>query len=100
MDHQVEIDKLATGPRKTLLKCRQITNIVTFNATTLKKEMKAFELTHLAEKYELDVMCTQEHTIQHDDINIKYQNMAKGWMLVTSSATKTQYNATMLLSTK
>ena len=92
---QVEIDKLATGPKSKLLKCRQITNIVTFNTRTLRDIIKPNELAYLAEKYEIDVMCIQEHRIYHDDVNIKYHDIGKGWVLVTSSATKAENNATI-----
>ena len=81
MENQVGFDKLATGPNDEirLLKCRQISKIATFNVRTLKHTMKLSELTYLVEKYEIDVICVQEHRIYHDDINIKYQEVSKGW---------------------
>ena len=93
MEHQVEVDKHATGAR--LLKCKRNLNFSTMNIRTLNGESKFGELTHLSEKYGIDVTCIQEHKIYHPGENVKYHNMGNGWSLVTSSVEKAYNNATI-----
>ena len=39
--------------------------------------------------------CIQEHRIYHDDIELKYHDMKKGWVMITSSAEKATNNSTI-----
>ena len=91
MEHQAEVDKHASGAK--LLKCKQNVNFSTMNVRTLNGETKFGELTHLSEKYGIDVTCIQEHKIYHPGENMKYHNMSNRWTLVTSSAEKACNNA-------
>ena len=93
MEHQVEVDKHATGAK--LLKFKRNLNFSTMNVRMLNGESKFEELTHLSEKYGIDVTCIQEHKIYHPGENVKYHNMSNGWSLVTSSAEKAYNNATI-----
>ena len=65
------------------------------NVRTLSGESKFGELTHLSERYGIDVICIQEHKIYHPGENMKYYNMGDGWTLATSSAEKACNNATI-----
>ena len=93
--NQSRVGKYSTGFKHKLLKCKQTVQFATFNTRTLKGEMKLGELTALSAKYEIDVTCIQEHRIYHEDIDIKYEKMGKGWSLVTSSAEKAENNSTI-----
>ena len=93
MEHQVAVDKYATGAK--LLKCKRNVNVSAINVRTLNGESKFGELTHLSKKYGIDVTCIQEHKICHPGDNMKYDNMGNGWTLVTSSAEKACNNATI-----
>ena len=97
--NQDGIEKYVTGynvRNNRLLKCKRNVNIATFNTRTLNKStVKLGELTALSEKHSIDVTCVQEHRIYHDDINIKHEEMGKGWKLITSLAEKANNNATV-----
>ena len=95
MEHQVEVDKYAAGAK--LLKCKRNVNFSTMNVPTLNGESKFGELTHLSERYGIDVTCIQEHKIYHPGENMKHCNMGNGWTLATSSAEKACNNATIFL---
>ena len=53
MEHQVQVDKHATGAK--LLKCKRNANFSTMNSRTLNGESKFGELTHLSERYGIAV---------------------------------------------
>ena len=74
MEHQVEVDKHATGFK--LLKCKQNVNFSTMNVQMLNGESKSGESTHLSETYGIDVTCIQERKIYHPGENMKYHNKA------------------------
>ena len=74
MEHQVEVDKHATGFK--LLKCKQNVNFSTMNVQMLNGESKFGESTHLSKTYGIDVTCIQEHKIYHPGENMKYHNKA------------------------
>ena len=76
MEHQVEIDKHAPGSK--LLKCKQNVNFSTMNVQIPNCESKFRELTHLSERYGIDVTCILEHKIYHPGKNMKYKNMDNG----------------------
>ena len=72
-----------------------IFQLSTFNVQTLNSLSKMGEITALAEEQSIDIICIQEHRIFHEDINIRHENMGKGWMLLTSSAEKAENNSTI-----
>ena len=41
--------------------------ISTFNVRTLDSVSKKYEITYLADKYQLDVVCLEEHRISHSE---------------------------------
>ena len=101
------VEKPTTLPnaRDSLLKCQTKTQISTFNTRTLTAIHQFGELAACAERHQQDIICIQEHRFHHDDVNLKHHNMGKGYILVTSSATKNSTNATIggvgiLLSSK
>ena len=64
MEHQIQVDKHATGAK--LSKCKRNANFSTMNPRTLNGESKFGELTHLSERYGIAVYR-----------NIKYITLAK-----------------------
>ena len=95
---QAGIEKYATDQnpkRNKLLKCRNTTLISTLNCRTLNDNEKKGELTALAQEHHLDIVCIQEHRIYHEDVDIKFHDMNKGWVLITSSAQKATNNSTI-----
>ena len=80
---------------KNLLKSKTCQLVSTFNARTLNSPLKLGEITALSEKLGLEAVCIQEHRIHHEDINIRYHNMGKGWIMATSSAEKGENNSTI-----
>ena len=95
---QAGIEKYATDQnpkRNNLLKCRNTTLISTLNCRTLNDNEKKGELTALAQKHHLEIVCIQEHRIYHEDVDIKFHDMNKGWVLITSSAQKATNNSTI-----
>ena len=95
--NQVGVEKSTTGSTKNnrLLKCKQNVRICTFNARTLNSKTKFSELIAVSEKYEIDIICVQEHRLYHPDISIKVHEMGKGWQFATSSAVKAENNSTI-----
>ena len=96
---QAGIEKNATGQNISkacrLFKCRKTTLVSTFNCRTLSSIGRTGELTALAQEQNIDVICIQEHRIYHDDIELKYHDMKKGWVMITSSAEKATNNSTI-----
>lgn len=78
-----------------ILKCRKAMLISTFNCRTLNTSGKIGELIALAQVKHIDIMCIQEHRIYHEDVDIKFHDMKKGWVLITSSAQKASNNSTI-----
>ena len=107
MGWQAGIEKYATDqdPKgNTLLKCRKTTLISTLNYRTLNISGKV-EALALGQEQHIDILCIQEHRIYHKDVEIKFHDMKKGWVLITSSARKAANNSTIrgvgiLLSSK
>ncbi len=75
----------AAAPK--LLRCRKTLNFSTFNTRTLNSTQALNEIQFLAEKYEQEIICVQEHRFVHDE-DIKFQHMDNTWLLITSSATR------------
>ena len=67
---------------------KKTTLVSTFNCRTLNSIGRTGELTALAQEQNIDVICIQEHRIDHDDIELKFHDMKKGWVMITSSAEK------------
>ena len=76
-------------------KCTKTTLLSTFNCPTLCSIGRTGELTALAQEQNIDVICIQEHRIFHDDIKLKFHDMKKGWVMITSSAEKGTRNSTI-----
>ena len=98
--NQAENDRYVTdyndcNASKSLLKCKKPTIVTTFNARSLTSISKLGEITELAERYTIDIMCIQEHRMYHEDDILKYHDLAKGWKLVTSSCVKNSVNASI-----
>ena len=77
------------------MKCKKDVNIATFNARTLNSASKTGELVDQASLHNIHVAVTalQEHRMVHDDMEVKFQNLTKGWQLITSFATRNSINA-------
>jgi len=106
---QAGSDKYATGRKPNnpsgIVNCRSTVRVSTLNTRTINSIEKVNELVANADHHNICVICIQEHRILHEDIDIKYDDLGKGWTLVTSSAWKNQQNATIggvgfLLSSK
>ena len=85
-----EVEKLATGP---MIGCKSITKISTFNVRTLGPIDKIGELVALAAEKRIDIVCIQEHRIFHEEIDINFKDVGKGWRLVTTSCWKNSVNS-------
>ena len=68
--------------------------ISTYNACTLTKDFYLNELTNSIEKYNLEMVCIQEHRITHAE-PIKYHHLSQTHTLITSSATLNNSNASV-----
>ncbi|XP_068723385.1 uncharacterized protein [Montipora capricornis] len=96
---QAGIEKNGTGQNISkdcrILKCRKTTLVSTFNCRTLTRSSigRTGELTVLDQEQNIDVICSQEHRIYHDDIELKFHDMKKGWVMITSSAEKDSNNS-------
>ena len=70
-----EIDKYKTEPQNTpLLKCKRVTRISTFNVRTITSKKQTYELIASALRYNIDVICVQEHRFYHTDSELKHHN--------------------------
>ena len=90
-----ELEKLATEPNSNLLRCKTKFLISTFNVRTLLPNSQMSELVASAETHKIDIICVQEHRFFHDDIDIKYQDIAKHWTFISSSACKNSVNSSI-----
>ena len=80
--------------KQKLLKCKSTMQIATFNVRTLNRIGQLPELTASAIDHNIDIICLQEHRYLHSE-DIKYHDTSNGWTFVSSSAWKTQVNATI-----
>ena len=68
--------------------------ITSYNACTLTKEFYLNELVNSMEKYNLQIVCIQEHRLSHVE-PIKYHKLSSENTLITSSATLNNSNASV-----
>ena len=68
--------------------------ITTYNACTLTKEFYLNELVNSMQKYNLAILCIQEHRLSHVE-PINYHQLSSAHTLVPSSATLTNSNASI-----
>ena len=94
VSYQAEVEKSDTGNEK-LLKAKRCVNISTLNVRSLRGNHKVYELIAAAEKYEIDIICVQEHRYYHPDIPVKIHTFEKGWTFLTSSGVKNDSEATI-----
>ena len=80
--------KLKPKSKLKLLKCKSTVQIATFNVKTLDKSGQIPELTASVVKYNIDIVCIQEHKYYHSDLEMKYHDTGDGWMFVSASAWK------------
>lgn len=91
-----DFEKYATERNKIrLLKCKNPFKISTFNVRTLQPINQMAELTATAINNQIDIICVQEHRLYHDEINLKYHELGKGWTFISASAVKNTANATI-----
>lgn len=83
----------AKGQADKFIKLRTPFIVSTFNTRTLAKEIKKQELDFYISKYNIDILCIQEHRITHSDMLLKEQLGSN--TLITSSAIKNSINATI-----
>ena len=88
------LEKSTTELKQKLLKCKQTTQIATFNVRTLNKIGQLPELTASAIEHNIDKICIQEHRYTHKE-DIKYHDTGNGWTLATALASKISVNATV-----
>ena len=80
--------------QQKLLKYKQTIQIVTFNVRALNRIGQLPELTALAVKHKIDIICIQKNRYMHTE-DIKYHDTGNGWTLATVSAWKNSVNATV-----
>ena len=93
-------EKSITEPNKNnhsnrLLRCKQSTHVSTFNVRTLNSLSQTSELAASAAALKIDIICVQEHRFYHDDIELKYHKLPKGWTFISASAWKNSMNSTI-----
>ena len=88
--NHVGVDKSATG---RLLRCKINTLVSTFNIRSLNSIEMIGELTALAEEKGISVVCLQEHRKFHDNADVHYTDVGKGWILATSSCWRKSVNS-------
>jgi len=77
-----------------LLKYKVPTVFSTFNVRTIAKARRQQELVNYSAKYDIDVICIQEHRIFHPRNEIKH-TCIDNYLLVTASATKNSQRSTI-----
>ena len=87
-------EKSATELKQKLLKCKQTIQLATFNVITLNRIGQLPELTESAVEHKIDIIWIQEHGYTHTE-DIKYHETGNGGMLVTVSAWKNSFNASV-----
>ena len=75
-----------------LLKCQRPIIISTFNVPALNGQARQGKITAMSEKYQIDVVCIQEHRIHYLEETVRHQDLGNGWMIITSSAEKAENN--------
>ena len=69
--------------------------ISTFNVRTLNHPHQVPELVFSAIQNKIDVICIQEHRFHHPDLELKYNDVGKGWTVISASAWKNSNNSTI-----
>ena len=83
----------AKGEAEKFIKIKTPFLISTFNVRTLDAMSKKYGITYLADKYQLDVICLQEHRISHSETLLQGNLFRR--TLVTSSCAKNSTNASI-----
>ena len=83
----------AKGEAEKFIKIKTPFLISTFNGRTLDAMLKKYGITYLADKYQLDVICLQEHRISHSETLLQGNLFRR--TLVTSSCAKNSTNASI-----
>ena len=78
-----------------LLRCKRNILVSTFNVRTLNSLKQMSELAASAERMDIDIICVQEHRFYHDDTQLQYHKLSKGWTFISSSAWKNTVNSTI-----
>ena len=78
-----------------LLKPKTNFVISTFNVLSLSKLNQVSELVYSALQNDIDIICIQEHRFYHPDLDLKYNDVGRGWTLISASAWKNSTNATI-----
>ena len=71
------------------------TTTSSFDVRALSHDKIFYELIEHSNQYDLSVICMQEHRVYHPNSEKKFEMLAKGWVLVTSSAEKNDQHASM-----
>lgn len=82
-----DIDKKVENNSR-LLKFKKASLVSTLNFRTLSSQNNKEKVTSSAEKYGIDIVCIEEHSIFQYDIYIKHHDMEKKWVLLIGSAQK------------
>ena len=80
------------GEMERLVRCKIPVIISTFNIQTLRSTAKKEELAHESQHYGIDIICLQEHRIEHLE-SLLQETFTSGYVLITSSAWKNSRNA-------
>ena len=82
-----EFDKSATELKlkQKLLRCKITVYIVTLNVRTLNGIGLLLELKESAGKCSIDIVCIQEHTYYHIELDIKYHDTGNEWKFISAS---------------
>ena len=78
--------------RQNLLKCKSIINVAIFKVGTLKRIGEVPELTASAVEHNINIVCLQELSYHHREVEIKYLDPGNGWTFVSVSAWKNSVN--------
>ena len=77
-------NQLQSQTNTSLIKCKRMTTLSTFNVRTLNTTNQLSEL--VAILYNIDIICIQEHRFFHDDLTLKNHDVGKGWTFISASA--------------
>ena len=77
----------------SLLKCKRNTLVSTFNVRTLTSLSQMSELAASAAKWNIDIICIQEHRFYHEEIELKHHKFSKGLTFISASASKNSMNS-------
>ena len=88
-------DRGESGPKvHQLLKCKSPIILSTLNVRTIMKPERLQELVHNAKQHEIDVICIQEHRIQHTNSELEFKSV-ENYQLITSSAYRNRQGFTI-----